>query len=411
MSVGKRSVAYVVLAVAVAAVVIAGAMFAPSLISKPTTTQKGYALFLVQLTDPPQVPVGTEWLNVTYTNVEVHIEGVPHSGWISANTSGTVDLLALINLKQTIAKLSLPNGSDVNQIRLDVSSAKIKVNGTVYNVTLASNRLEVPIVGQNKVENLSAALLQLSPKVFEIQTGNNTAPIFVLVPSATAVLVPPTQVTQNQTQVGAKTQLSGEEEQELEEAQGSLQITAVSLSVSGNVTTFSITLKNTGKVPVTVSAISIHGEFNVSVSPVCGKQGEENQSGENGDHGENVSTPAQENSSDSQPNGASGMEDHHKMCVEHELEHPDEVVFFPISNTTLTHINVEDVQGNDDNQSNEQQPAYTLVIQPNESVTLTFKGVITFGKAVSIVPIVGNSYEVHVEASTENVTRTEVTAS
>ncbi|PSN81675.1 hypothetical protein B9Q01_10785 [Candidatus Marsarchaeota G1 archaeon OSP_D] len=105
------------------------------------------------------------------------------------------------------------------------------------------------------------------------------------------------------------------------------------------------------------------------------------------------------------------MKDHHEMCAEHESEHPDEVVFFPISNTTLTHINVEDVQGNDDHQSNEQQPSYTLVIQPNESVTLTFKGVITFGKAVSIVPIVGNSYEVHVEASTENVTRTEVTAS
>jgi hypothetical protein len=66
MSVGKRSVAYVVLAVAVAAVVIAGAMFAPSLISKPTTTQKGYALFLVAAHRPA---TSARWNRVAQRNL------------------------------------------------------------------------------------------------------------------------------------------------------------------------------------------------------------------------------------------------------------------------------------------------------------------------------------------------------
>ena len=69
----------------------------------------------VSLTDPPEVPSGTSALVVTYSSVGVHLLGAGNdSGWIYSNTSGTLNLMSLVNVSQAIATVTIPANATIN---------------------------------------------------------------------------------------------------------------------------------------------------------------------------------------------------------------------------------------------------------------------------------------------------------
>ncbi len=107
---GKWTLKYGLAAVLVAIAIIVVALFANPLSSlTPNQTLAGTS-FLVMLTDPPTVPAGTTVLNLTYSNVTLHI-AYPNgtSEWLPVNASGTVNLFSLVNMSQTIASTSDSN--------------------------------------------------------------------------------------------------------------------------------------------------------------------------------------------------------------------------------------------------------------------------------------------------------------
>ena len=84
---GKWTLRYGSAAVFTAIVIIAAALIAnPTLLPNPTF---GKANFTIMLTDPPTVPAGTTVLNLTYSNLSLHVT-YPNetTEWLPVDASG-----------------------------------------------------------------------------------------------------------------------------------------------------------------------------------------------------------------------------------------------------------------------------------------------------------------------------------
>ena len=186
----KWTFRYSLAAVIAAILIISIAMIAnPSLL--PKTSAK--TSFAVLLTDPPNVPAGTTVLNLTYSDIALHLthsDGT--SEWISVGASGTVNSFSLVNMSQTIAATTIPAGSTVDKVQFTIASVDALINGTTYNVTTLSNTLVLSVANSQINQTLSGVLVDFNPTLVEIQSvdGNgNLVNSYVLVPSATATLV------------------------------------------------------------------------------------------------------------------------------------------------------------------------------------------------------------------------------
>jgi hypothetical protein len=287
----KQSTKYVATAAALALAVIAIAVVATPYLthtSSSTTTTGSNASsatgssgaggqqagnFLVLLTDPPTVPAGTTQLNVTYSSISIQVKYANGTtAAIPVKATGTVDLLSLVNVSQTIGFANIPTGTTVISIEFTISSASAVVNAQTYSVSLLSGQLVVPIRnGQVLNQTQSAALLDLTPTLVEVDATNSTGgamSYYVLVPSATAIVKP--NVSQGQGSIGAKTQLDQSDKNELESAQSTgmanVTISSATLHTAGNTTTFTVSLKNMGTSNATIFGLTLHGNFSSSAT-------------------------------------------------------------------------------------------------------------------------------------------------
>lgn len=225
---------------------------------------------IFSLTDPPQVPTGTNALIMSYSSVQAHI--VPGSGtsngvvtgWINATGSGTLDLMGLVNTSEVIGNASIPSNSLITEVRFTVTSADIVINGTTYNVTMPGNEkvITAHITSGHRLNGTAQTLIDLTPTIITIYTNNSTE--FVMVPSVRAVLIGSAPVSSH---IGTKSSLNETENQSLEHAKPSISITAEMLSVANNSTSFSVTVKNMGNSSVTLHHVMLRGNLSVAISP------------------------------------------------------------------------------------------------------------------------------------------------
>jgi hypothetical protein len=232
MSAGTRAVKYSVVAVLLAVIIIVSSAYyvslpttsTPSSNSTTNSLASGQSVVVVQLTDPPQVPVGTSSLNLTYSAVNLLVSEPAFNGQVTISSvsitpsggSATVDLVNLQNVSQTIASANLPTGSAIYTIGFTVESVAINVNGTVYEVSLATGgtALVATLVHPVSVNESAAVLLELNPVVVNTPTG------YQLIPSMVGVLKPQSEYRSDDQSVGAKDQISQKDQQELEQASG-----------------------------------------------------------------------------------------------------------------------------------------------------------------------------------------------
>ncbi len=255
---------YMLLLAALVVVVIVAAVFvmvqsAPSV----TPVKPGYNLLSVQLTDPPQVPNGTQSLEMAYSSLEVHVVGSTASGWIQSNDTGSIDLLSVLNLSQTLGAVAVPDNAVVDMVRFNVTSANITINGTTYNVTVPSSRLEVNIKGNTGTNSTSGILISMSPTVATILTSNAT--VFVMVPSLKAIIIG-NGTNQNSVVKGFRSNISMESTDRLEMAGANITITGVSLSRVMNRTMLSVTVRNNGNSTAIIKHVSLAGKISVMLN-------------------------------------------------------------------------------------------------------------------------------------------------
>jgi hypothetical protein len=220
--------------------------------SQPSSSQ---GTLDVLLTDPPSVPTGVTAVYVTYSNVAVHVSGAGNqSGWTNSNTSGTIDLMKLVNISTTIATIKVITGV-YDALRFNISSAAVTFNGENYTAFVPRALLTVPIPGGISVNatTSSAVIIDMSPTVLNI--GSESTPEFIITTAASGFRVPQNQVTTNMGRYGFSFGLPGYAWWNLiqESSTANLTITSASLSASS----FSVTVKNTGSTSLNLSAIAV----------------------------------------------------------------------------------------------------------------------------------------------------------
>lgn len=243
--------------IAVGLVVLAALVVLLVAISYSTTT--GTNVLNFQLTDPPQVPSGTSALVITYSSVKAYIMNKTNGTgeWISGSGSGTVNLMSLINSSQIIGSVNITPNSSVSMVSFMVTSARIIINGTTYNVTIPNSQITSSVTGSESVNSSSSVLIDLSPSIVTIVTDNST--VFVMVPSVKAVMV------------GSHKLVGTQSIRQFE--QGSLGISSISMSSSGSNTTLSLSVTNNGNETVDIKQIFLYGNFSVLVIPRASPSG------------------------------------------------------------------------------------------------------------------------------------------
>jgi len=408
----RKSMQYGVGAAALALAIIALALVAnPFLAStiqsgtqnKSSTQSHQAGNFLVLLTDPPNVPQGTTQLNMTYTSLSLHVTYANGSTkWVPVSDSSTVNLLALVNVSQTIGSANIPVGSTVNTIQFTISSVSAKINGQTLPVTTLSNQLVVPIKGGQVLnQTRSAALLDLTPTLVQIRATNSTGgavSYYVLVPSATAIIK--SNVGQGQENVGTKAQLDQSDVNELEHAHqtglGNVTITSATLSTTGNKTSISVTLKNQGSSNATIFGLTLHGNFSATQSSpsTCARTSSTKSSTSStttaSEHGHQGNQSTQNTSSHGQ-----GQEGCNAGNGEHD--HPDTIPF-KVNGTSLAPLFGD---GSDHEGAG---AASSVTLKPGQSITLSFTGTIGLkteggqhGPSLVIGSISGGSYTIRLE--------------
>ena len=214
-----------------------------------------------QLTDPPQVPSGTQALTISYSSIQAHVSGNSNSSWISGTGSGTLNLMSLINSSQVIGTGKIPVNSSVDMIRFSIDSAKITINGTTYNMTVPSSQFTMQITGSGKINGTSSILIDLSPVVVSIYSSNTTT--FVLVPSAKVVMVGSSKVMAH---IGEKAMLDPDMMDRLQSASKNLSIKSATLSSAANTMTLSVTVQNKGSEAQIIRQVILFGVPSVATS-------------------------------------------------------------------------------------------------------------------------------------------------
>jgi hypothetical protein len=358
------------LAVALATLIIAVALFAqPGMLIQPVAAQSTFA---VMLTDPPIVPAGTTQLNLTYSNLAIHVILEDNtSQWMPLNAAGTVNLFSLINVSKTIATTTVPFNSTVDKVQFSISGVKAEVNSQIYDVTTLSDTFVVNVVNARVNQTLSGVLIDFNPTLVQIQANDvNDATVnyYVLVPSANAVII--NGVSKDHIKVGTIVQLGEGNRVRLVKVQEEFnrKVTTVSatLAVDGNTTSLSVTLRNDGNVAFKIFGLTLHGEFNA------------------------VRYSATDE----------GYRGRLQNAIIQRI-HPNTIPF-KISDSSLTPLFGTNYE-HDNNKENFDYRAAALILQPGETVTLSYTGIIalhTEGKhfqnsAMIIKPNAGSDYTIH----------------
>ncbi len=164
--------------------------------SQTASSSSGQGAMAVLLTDPPTVPENVSALYMQYDEVQAHIANAGNqTGWYELLGTGVINLMSAVNVSQTIANQTLPQGK-FNGLRFNVTGITVTYEGQNYTGLMVNgeNTLYVWIPGGINVTaaQTTAALIDLAPTV--IMAGNSTNPTFVFIPSATGYVIPTSSI-------------------------------------------------------------------------------------------------------------------------------------------------------------------------------------------------------------------------
>lgn len=209
--------------------------------------------FVVQLTDPPLVPPGTSSLMIRYSSFGLFYAN--SSAFEYFNVSGTADLLNLTNVTKTIAILNVKNYSMIKELRLNITSANITIDNATYNVTVPKGYVEAQLNSSTN-SSIGGALINMNPDIVRIYSQNN-ASIFVMVPNVKAIFVGRSEAASARS-IGYTERISPDIIRRIR-SNSSITITDATLISSGNSTTMSIEVKNTGNTTVNLTNMQLNG--------------------------------------------------------------------------------------------------------------------------------------------------------
>jgi hypothetical protein len=249
MNLRDKSIAAGILGFVVALLMIGMTTIATPLVVSDLSGPAGN--FAVSITDPPIVPTGVTAVYISYFDLAVH--SADSNGWTVIQQGGSLNLMSLVGVSQTIAAANLPAGT-YDQLRFNISAASVTFAGKNYTAFVPSAELKMPIIGGIQVNNTSTsvALIDLTPTVINI--GSSATPEFLITPVAKAYTIPPGSVSPQMKHEGDREDLSDAILTTIQEgATANLKITQAALSNSS----LSLTVQNTGHNTTTLRLVIV----------------------------------------------------------------------------------------------------------------------------------------------------------
>ncbi len=236
----NKTVPVAVVLVIVIVVIAAVFLYKPSIISKVTTTPSVSTVSIpIAMTDPAEVPANTTSLYISYSSFKVTFFTANASGGIIAvNSSGSIDLLSLVNASKVLAVVNLLPNSFVKSIQFTVVSANATINGTTYNVEVPNPIVTAAVSANfNKINSSSSLVLDFTPALITVYTANSTE--YVLVPSLLAL-----SSTGISKSIGSIAKIPANINRTFFAARPNITITSATLQQIGNLTKISVTVKD-----------------------------------------------------------------------------------------------------------------------------------------------------------------------
>jgi hypothetical protein len=256
---------------------VAGFLVYNTYLKQPTPPVTQMGSYIVMMTDPPHPLDGTTVLRGTIRGLSLYAT-YPNgtSKWVPAAADFDLDMLAIVNKKQTIATATLPYGSVVKQVRFDITDLSTTVKGQAHNLTALCKQLQVSVRGSEPLnQSRSGVLIDLHPSVFLVQLANTTvgtASSYILAPDMAAVYQK--NIGEGQSAVGNWTFITQSEVDAMNtasrEVAGSMTLTSATLRVTGVQTSLMLSLKNEGLTNTTIFGVVLNGVYNVSVQAKVG---------------------------------------------------------------------------------------------------------------------------------------------
>ncbi len=336
------------------------------------------------ITDPPQVPNGTQSLVIAYSSVMAHVTGGTGSGWVNATGSGTVNLLSTVNTSKVIGYANISANSTVNLVRFNITSATITINGTSYNMSVPNGQLTVAVRSGSKISATTGVLVSITPVVATVYTNNSVK--FILAPAARAAVVGNVSGSER-TRLGASVNIGASDRAELDSAAPNITITSASVATSGNTTTLSVTVADNSNTSAVLRTLTVRGSLNTSVSAVAGV---------------NASVAGNVNADLGGVDKAQlGSSENALADIGMRIRSYGSLTFLIASNGTIAMPSGEaEFEGG----------GYTLA--PGSSATLNFSGVLGYNSGIyQVRPVSGSQYQIAVIGQEDSFASTSVTAS
>ena len=109
--------------------------------------------FSVYITDKPVSLSQIQHLYVDISGISIHLSNASTSTWYTSPSSGTYDLTTLVGTSIKIANFSVPSTSMITQIRFNITSATIVINGISYPLIIPSQTIKINIQAINAFES------------------------------------------------------------------------------------------------------------------------------------------------------------------------------------------------------------------------------------------------------------------
>ncbi len=216
----------------------------------------------VVLTDPPQVPPGTSALVMTYSNVKVQTAGGSIPGTVSANGSGSINLIATTNgTSRVLGNADIAANSTINAVSFTITSVTATVNGTAQNVTVPNPSITVNVTGNTQTGANPLVLVDFSPTIVTSTSSNNTS--YAMSPSATAVVIGNANAGTS-VGIGSVIALNSSIRAQLGAVTPSISIVSAQILASGNNTWANVVVMNNANGSVVLKGVAIYGKENVS---------------------------------------------------------------------------------------------------------------------------------------------------
>lgn len=252
------------LGILVILIIIIGAIFwwnnnsiavPPSIPYNTTSTPNATTTMALMITDPPFVPIGTESLVLSYNKISLHETGT--SNYYNTTSSGSVNVLSLSNITETIATINVPKNASFDSVTFEGVSAKATINNQSYNITLPSNNFTVALNSNASARVSKALLVDLSPSLIQVYNSSNST--FVLHPEAIATALSSNEINSDMMHIGAKVSINASILKRINGLFPNISISATSLSESGNTLSFSVSVKNNNNSSVEIKHIMLIG--------------------------------------------------------------------------------------------------------------------------------------------------------